>query len=700
MITVQQDPRQVEDAIPDRPVLGGEGTRPNHLNAIVEGGTVFFLLALLVYTLSRIIGIDRFPINFFTDEAIQTNLTADLIRDHFRGYDGILLPTYFKNVYEYNLSLSVYLQLIPTYLFGKSVLITRATSALITVFGAAAVGKSFSLLTGKRWAWIGILLFGLTPAWFLHSRTAFETSLMVSLFAAFLYAYMLYCVRSARFIYLAAFFAALTFYSYAPGQIIILSTSLFLLAVDWRMHWANRRFLLCAIPLLVLLALPYLRFQAMLPGEYTNALRMLESHWVQSGNLLSKLSISLGYYVKGLSPAYWLTPNVMDLVRHQLDSFGHLLLPTAPLILLGLWLAVQRWKYPPVRTVLVALLAIPSAGVLVGVGITRLLSMVIPFTLLAGIGLVWVCEQVRERTTLHLLAAAIFSLLVGVQGGMLADALVRGANYSNEYGMIGLQWGAKELFKEIISLQERHPELQFFLSPTWANGTDVLSRFFLSDTNPLRIANAAGYLENMLDLNDQMVFVLTQAEVDELRSNPKIGSINVLDEIRYPDGSAGFTFLTFSYSSEAARIFAEEEAERLRPRVESLELDGQRVTIEFPYLDMGALSNLFDGDTYTLARVYDANPAILRLRFHQLQTIRGITLSTGSMDFEVRLSALGSDGLELDAASGSFLGFPNDPTIELDFSSSVPEVNMLIIEITSLTPGDPFKIHLRELEIH
>ena len=441
-------------------------------------------LALLVYAISRFIGIDRYPIYFFTDEAIQANLAADLIRDRFHGADGIFLPAYFKNVYEYNLSLSVYLQVLPTYFLGKTVLVTRMASALVTVFGAAAVGQCFSLLTDRRWGWLGVMLFGLMPAWFLHSRTAFETSLMVSMYAGFLYAYMLYSIRSPRYIFLAVLFASLTFYSYAPGQIIILTTSMFLLLIDRRAHWTNRRMLLLAIPLLVLLAIPYFRFQALLPGEHTNALRLLESHWVKEGSFLSKLTTSLGYYLHGLSPAYWFTPNVKDLVRHQVDAFGHLLLPTAPLFALGLVLAWRRRREPAARVVLIALFSIPTAGVLVGVGITRVLSLVIPFALLSGLALIWIYERVRERANAFLLAIATFFLLAGIQVGMLADALIRGPEYTDEYGMIGLQWGAQEVFGEIKHLQEHNPDLRVFLSQPGRTGR--MSWPDISSPNPTR----------------------------------------------------------------------------------------------------------------------------------------------------------------------------------------------------------------------
>jgi len=69
----------------------------------------------------------KFPIYFFTDEAVQTVLAADFIRDHFVNYAHEFLPTYFPNSSFYNLSVSVYLQIVPYLLLGRSIFVTRAT---------------------------------------------------------------------------------------------------------------------------------------------------------------------------------------------------------------------------------------------------------------------------------------------------------------------------------------------------------------------------------------------------------------------------------------------------------------------------------------------------------------------------------------------------------------------------------------------
>ena len=59
---------------------------PNSARRIFSGkfsslDTRLFLLALLVFVLPRFIALDRWPIYFFTDEAIQTVQAADLVTE-------------------------------------------------------------------------------------------------------------------------------------------------------------------------------------------------------------------------------------------------------------------------------------------------------------------------------------------------------------------------------------------------------------------------------------------------------------------------------------------------------------------------------------------------------------------------------------------------------------------------------------------
>src|SRR5919106_4333110 len=92
-----------------------------------------FILAVAVYLVTRLIGLSQFPMYFFTDEAIQSQSIVDLVKNGYKDSAGVWFPTYFRNGEYYNISLSVYLQWLPYILFGKSAIVTRATSIFVTL---------------------------------------------------------------------------------------------------------------------------------------------------------------------------------------------------------------------------------------------------------------------------------------------------------------------------------------------------------------------------------------------------------------------------------------------------------------------------------------------------------------------------------------------------------------------------------------
>lgn len=206
-------------------------TWPAHLE------TSLFVAALLIYLAVRLIGLTSFPIYFFTDEAVQAVMAEDFVQNGLKNYNAELLPTYFNKDPTYNLSsVSVYAQVIPYLLFGKSVYVTRAVSVLISVLGALAVGLILRDIFKLRYWWCGVLLLSIAPAWFLHSRTAFETVEMTAFYAGFLYFYLRYRYISPRALYGALVLGALVFYTYSPGQLIIVLTGVFLFFSDLRYH--------------------------------------------------------------------------------------------------------------------------------------------------------------------------------------------------------------------------------------------------------------------------------------------------------------------------------------------------------------------------------------------------------------------------------------------------------------------------------
>ena len=117
---------------------------PKHISSkfLTKLPRLLFILAIFIYLLVRLIGLDQFPIYFFSDEAIQTVRASDFVRDNYRSESQEFFPTDFKNSYQYNLGPSVYIQILPTLLFGRQISVTRATAVLFSLLTALAIGLS------------------------------------------------------------------------------------------------------------------------------------------------------------------------------------------------------------------------------------------------------------------------------------------------------------------------------------------------------------------------------------------------------------------------------------------------------------------------------------------------------------------------------------------------------------------------------
>jgi hypothetical protein len=363
------------------------------LSARTSGRSLFYL-ALAIYLLSRIIGLTRWPIYFFTDEAVQTNFAAELWKGGLTWHNGEVLPTFFENAGQYEMNFSVYVQLIPYLIFGNSVFVNRAVSVLVTLLGMAAVGlllkRTFRL---PQW-WSGVLILSIIPAWFLDSRTSFESAEAVALFAVSIYFYSLYREENPNYLFPALFFGALCAYTYSPAQMVILVSGVLLLLSDLRYHWQHRRTALLGLLFLSVLALPYVRFLVEHPNANKEQLAIVSSLWLRNIPFIDKLRLYLAEYAKGFDPRYWYLPNppepvYHDIVRHLMKGYGHIALWSLPLGLIGLLITLGNLRQSRFRLLLIALLAAPSGAALAQITITRSLFVVVPVALMTTIGIGW-----------------------------------------------------------------------------------------------------------------------------------------------------------------------------------------------------------------------------------------------------------------------------------------------------------------------
>mgnify|MGYP000604457967 CR=1 FL=1 len=651
--------------------------------------------ALVVYALTRLIGLDAFPIYFFTDEAVQTVLAADFVRDGLKNYDQEFLPAQFENGAQYNLGTSVYLQVIPYLIFGKSIWVTRGTAALATLAAAFSVYAIARKVFRLRHAWLPVLVLSVTPTWFLHSRTAFETALATTFYALFLYFYLMYRCQNPRYLYGAVTMAALTFYTYNPARMVIVVSAVLLLAVDAPYHWRQRERLAGALGLAVLLALPYLRFLVNHPAETGWQMRLLGSYWIDPDlTTAEKIGMYVTKYLKGLNPLYWYLPHAQDLPRHTMRGYGHLGLLLAPLGLLGVGRAVYCIRQAEYRALLAAVLAAPAGAAMVEIGVTRALTLVIPMALLTALALAWVVEWAAARRKFSPARGmgAVFALLVVWNFGMLADGLRNGPTWYTDYGLAGMQYGARQLFGEVRRYLQANPGVKLIVSPSWANGTDVVARFFFNDPLPFTMGNADGYYSEERPLDDQTVFILT-AEEYAVIPRAKFAEVRVEQTMSYPDGRPAFYFVRLKYAPNIHEILAAEAAERLKPLEETLLLDGVEVRVRYSRLDMGKINEALDGNAGTLVRTDRINPLLLELTFSDRRRVRQARLMVGGAPGRVVVQVWEEEGGQPVTAAQDLAQQPNPRYAMLDLGRELL-AKQVRIELFSTMDGPDAHVHL------
>ena len=653
---------------------------------------VLFILGLGIYLLTRFIALDKFPIYFFSDEAIQTMTARDLVGRGLRDLDGSLFPLYFENGGQYNLSLSVWLQVLITWL-PNSIWLTRGLPALITLLFPLAGGLYLRDHLKARFWWLTPYLVSVIPAWFLHSRTAFETALGASLYCLFLFLYANYRLKDRRWLIPALAAGALAFYSYSPLQLVVVLSGVIFLIADWRYHFADPKSWRRGLAALVLLAAPYLIFRLTHAEAFVQHLRIVHSYWISGISLSEKFALFFWRWLKGFSPLYWYFPNEHDLIRHLMKGYGHLPWLFLPFTLLGLWRCLRQWRQPAWRVLLIALLFAPSGAALVDLAITRLLMMIVPLALLTVLGvneaLVWPSARIKEQ---RLPAIGLALALTVSAGWMTRDAVLNGPTWYSDYSLYGMQWGGRQISEKILEFKQDHPQAKLTLSPTWANNTDVIMRYFLGDPLPVAMGTLESHNNYYLPFEDQEVFILPPEEFASLKENPKFTQIKVLDVLPYPGGNPGFYFVSLDYAPGAEAIFEAELAERRQPQNEQIEIRGQMVDVTYPMLDIGEIADAFDGDRATLIRTFEANPLNLTLAFGETVDLQSITVWLGNVRSAIRVELIDDMGQhhQFEAFDA---GMEAIHPVSLEFGEKLA-VRSLNLSVESLDEREPVHVHL------
>jgi hypothetical protein len=343
------------------------------------------------------------------------------------------------------------------------------------------------------------------------------------------------------------------------------------------------------------------------------------------------------------------------------------------------------------RALLIALAACPAGGALVATGVTRDLVFVVPAALLSGLGLATVLAPLARGSRYRYAAALVFAVLVGINIAMLRAAVVGGPTWYHDYGLYGMQYGGRQVTAAVRQSLDESPRTRILLSPSWANGTDVIVRFFLQDEPRVRLGSIDGYISQKLDIPDNQLFVMTVDEFDHARRDRRFADIRVEKVLAYPDGRPGFYFVRLRYSRRADVVFAAERRARTQLVHQTIVVDGEPVSVAHSRFDSGRVRDLFDDDVESLAQTRDANA------FRHGRVLRGVAVTIGSMRPEVRVTVTSANGTPL-VFSTRLPDIALDPTLTLSFGRSI-RGRSLEVRVRDLDAVGPTHVHVREIQL-
>jgi hypothetical protein len=290
----------------------------------------------------------------------------------------------------------------------------------------------------------------------------------------------------------------------------------------------------------------------------------------------------------------------------------------------------------------------------------------------------------------------VFALLAGYNMYMLWDALENGPQWYSDYGINGMQYGASQVFGEVRQYLLLSPETKIILSPTWANGTDVLARFFFNDPQPFKLGSIAGFMTAFTPIDTDTLFIMTPEEFEQTQASGKFKDILVEKTVRYPNGQPGFYFVRLRYVDNILPIFAQEQAARRIPQEADVDIAGQLAHVKYSYLDLGDISLAFDGDPSTLMRTMEANPLKLQIDFLEPQHLHQVTVIVGGVPTRVQVEFQPLQGAAPLVFSQSVAATPDPRPVVIDFGSTYP-LTEISLEVQNVLDSGPSHVHVWEV---
>lgn len=665
----------------------------------------FFLLCIFIYLGIRLWRLEDFPINFFTDEVYYPNIAhrllgltneeklKSLITFYHQAAPGRWVPLFVSYVY-----------MLPIELFGKSIIVVRATSAVISALVPISIALTLKYVYKIKHWWLSVLLVSFIPTWFFHSRTGFEVVMSVSFYSGFLMFYMFYRYKNSLFILPATLLAMMAFYSYTNAQLVIGITVILLGIFDFRYHIKHKWVALFAVLFGLFLFYPAYHFQSINPDGFSRTLKTIGSY-VYKPNLTitQKIFSYIDLYMHGLSPQYWVYGYAKDLERHLFMPFGLIRVEQFYLFLIGMVVYIFNLNKSKYRIPILFMVVTPASSALIHIGITGVMFFLVPFALIASVGLAFLISKLPKNKIGQIGVGLIALLFVTANIHILRLALKEANGWYLDYGFYGLQWGAKQIFtQEIPKYLSSNPKDTVNIGADWANASERFVEFFAKDNKKIVANSAISLALKKTVINPNDVYVVTVSEYGYLVNSKKFKNIAPIVTINYPNNKPGFYFIKPQYVDNVDAIFESARLALLAPTSEKIKFKDQLINTTHTRLDMGSILALFDGnlDEGNLVRLSGANPAFIDLDFPSPISFTKILTKTPYSDISFKVIIIVKDNPIPTIIESKF----SDNKIGLSreiVSKSFVNVSKIHLEYYVKTglPAEDVKIHINEITI-
>jgi hypothetical protein len=99
---------------------------------------------------------------------------------------------------------------------------------------------------------------------------------------------------------------------------------------------------------------------------------------------------------------------------------------------------------------------------------------------------------------------------------MTTDALTNGPTWYSNYGLSGMQWGARQVYAAAKDFLQRHPDRTLYISPNWTFQSEVVRNFFAQGEEQIRIGTTDAAITNIDPQLAQKAFVLMPDEYERV----------------------------------------------------------------------------------------------------------------------------------------------------------------------------------------